>query len=57
MLPDKPDVNEIAAWLEDKAIWEQAQPSGREMDAREWAATCLKAAAEDLRRTHSSSNR
>jgi hypothetical protein len=52
MLPDKPDVLEIARWLRDKAVWEELQPSGREMDARVWAATCLTCAAEELERTH-----
>ncbi len=51
-LPDKPDVREIARWLRDKAVWEELQPHGREMDARKWAATCLISAAEDLERTH-----
>lgn len=54
-LPTKPDVLEIARWLRDKAVWEELQQHGREMDARAWAATCLKTAAEDLERTHPNS--
>lgn len=46
-LPEKPTLREVAKWLRDKALWEQLQPYGREMDAREWASTCLTAAAED----------
>jgi len=53
-LPAKPDLKEIARWLRDKAIWEELQYGGREMDARKWAATCLVTAAEDLERTHPS---
>jgi len=52
ILPDKPDVMEIARWLRDKAVWQELQPYGREMDARVWAATCLIHAAEELERTH-----
>jgi hypothetical protein len=48
-LPEKPTIPEIAQWLDDLARWEQLQPAGREMDAREWAATCLQSTAEDLR--------
>lgn len=51
-LPEKPDVREIAKWLRDKALWEQLQPSEPGCSAREWAATCLETAAEDLERTH-----
>ncbi len=48
-LPASPTIPEIAQWLDDLARWEQLQPMGRQMDAREWAATCLQIAAEDLR--------
>lgn len=47
-LPDKPTINEIVSYLKEKAIWEELQPYGRKMDAREWAATCLKSAAETI---------
>ena len=53
-LPPKPTLHEVAQWLEDMAISEQLQPQGRDMDAREWAATCLRAAAEDIRQVTSS---
>lgn len=47
-LPAKPSLSEVVKWLKDLALWQQLQPYGREMDAREWAATCLNVAAEDL---------
>ena len=47
-LPENPTIAEISRWLHDKAKWQEIQPYGREMDAREWAATCLNSAAEDL---------
>lgn len=47
-LPKNPTLGEIGQWLRDKAIWETLQDAGREMDAREWAATCLIAAAENI---------
>jgi hypothetical protein len=47
-LPENPTLPEIAVWLRDKAKWEELQEAGREMDAREWASTCLKCAADDI---------
>jgi hypothetical protein len=47
-LPDNPTLSEVAQYLREDAIWEQLQPSGREMDAREWAATCLNSAADTI---------
>jgi len=49
-LPDRPNKKQIAHWLRDKAAFERSQYGGRQMDAREWAATCLTCAAEDLER-------
>ena len=48
-LPESPTIPEIAQWIDDLARWEQLQPAGRDMDAREWAATCLQSAADNLR--------
>ena len=48
-LPDGATLWEVAQWLQDMASWEKAQPYGRDMDAREWAAVCLQIAAEELR--------
>lgn len=47
-LPTNPTMDEVIQWIRDKAIWEDLQPHGGEMDAREWAATVLNGMAEDL---------
>ncbi len=47
-LPKNPSYREIAQWLRDKAVWEELQPSGQEMNARAWSSACLKCAAEDV---------
>lgn len=48
-LPPNPTTDEIVQYLRDKAGWEKLQPYGRNMDAREWAATALECAAERVK--------
>lgn len=49
-LPQDPTRKEIISYIKDKSIREQLQPHGKNMDAREWAATCLNSVAEEIER-------
>jgi len=49
ILPYHPSVSEILIYLKNKATRERSQPYGREMDAREWAATVLEGIVENIK--------
>jgi hypothetical protein len=50
-LPLKPTAWEIAQFVRDSANWERIQPYGHEMNARQWAATCLDSVAGEIERS------